>query len=146
MSNSTIKKQFVELAAILEAEENQNKKVKSILPQLLELMTKANSASGASHTFKRDEEGNVTEIFCYYHKEWEVVADVEYGTKKNTATGLNTMCKQGVSNWTKQQRAKKQAESALLADLAAGKVAIEDLPAKQEAIAEAAKEIKPLEL
>lgn len=140
---TTIKKQFVEISNILE--ENKNKKVSTILPQLLELMTKANNASGASHTFHKNDDGEVVAVFCYYHKKWELVSQVEYGTKKNTATGLNTMCKVGVSQWTKQQRLAKKEESSLLTRLSSGEVTIEDLPTLQQELNETKKVIIPRE-
>ena len=96
--STNIKKAYVELYNILEA--NKNKKVSTILPQLVELMT----AKQSQKNFITDEDGNVTHIYCYYHKQWEDISVAEYGAKKSSATGLNSMCKEGVSSWTKQQR------------------------------------------
>ena len=138
-----VKKCYEEIAVLLEA--NENKKVKTIMPQLLELMQKKNNASGLANTFIKDAEGNPIAIFCYYHKRFELVSEVSYGSKKGTATGLNTMCKEGVSNWTKQQRIKKQAEAGLLTKIVDGELTAEDLPTAQAEIAEIAKEIKPRE-
>ena len=70
----------------------------------------------------------MTRVFCYYHKCWEDIATYTYGPKKSTASGLNTMCKEGVSNWTKQQRVAKQERSELLTKLGSGEVSIEGLP------------------
>lgn len=138
-----VKKQFEELHTLLEA--NKNKKVSTILPQLIELMQKKNNASGQANTFMKDEDGNVTHIFCYYHKKWEEVTECEYGSKKGTATGLNTMCKEGVSNWTKQQRAKKQGEAGLLTKVVSGELMPDELPAEQARLLEESKVIKPRE-
>ena len=140
---SNVKKQFEEIYAVLE--ENKNKKVSTILPQLIELMSKKNNASGAANTFIKDDEGNVVAIFCYYHKKWELVSECEYGNKKGTATGLNTMCKEGVSKWTKQQRVKKAAEAELLTKISSGELAVEDIGAAQAEIIETSKEILPRE-
>jgi hypothetical protein len=137
----TIKKQYTELHTFLT--ENSNKKVSTILPELIELMSRKNNSSGQANTFHKDADGNVIAIYCYYHKKWELVADVEYGAKAGTATGLNTMCKEGVSNWTKQQRAKKQAEASLLSLLSAGEMDVSEIGAKQAEIAEDAKVIIP---
>lgn len=136
---STVKKQFEEIYAVLE--ENKNKKVSTILPQLVELMQKKNNASGAANTFIKDNEGNVVAIFCYYHKKWELVTECEYGNKKGTATGLNTMCKEGVSKWTKQQRVKKAQEAELLTKVSSGELAVEDIAVEQARILETSKEI-----
>lgn len=136
-----MKKQFEEIYAVLEA--NQNKKVSSIMPELIKLMARKNNASGQANTFIKNEAGEVTHVFCYYHKLWEEVAKVEYGAKANTATGLNTMCKEGVSNWTKQQRVKKQKEAALLSKVASGEIAVEDIGTIQAELQEEAKTIIP---
>lgn len=138
-----VKKQFEEIYAILE--ENRNKKVATIMPQLIELMSRKSNSSGMANTFLKDESGQVVAVYCYYHKKWEIVADVEYGSKANTATGLNTMCKEGVSNWTKQQRIKKVAEADLLTKVTAGELAVENIGAEREKIAEEAKVIVPRE-
>lgn len=94
----TIKKAFVPLLELLEA--NKNKKVEALLPQILALVT----AKQLDRTFAVNDAGEVTHIYCYYHKKWEALADVEYGAKKHSTHGYNTMCKEGVNAWTKQQR------------------------------------------
>lgn len=109
-----IKKDFQVLVDFLET--NQNKKVATILEQIREMCSQQNTV-----TFKKDAEGNVIEVFCYYHKRWELVSAHEYGKKaSNKATGLNTMCKVGLNQWTKQQSAAKKAREQVLARLAAG--------------------------
>lgn len=115
-----IKKDFVELVAFLET--NKNKKVETILEQLKELCSSKNVMAS---TLRRDEEGNVTHVYCYYHKEWEDVSVIPYGNKYNTASGLNTMCKQGVNQWTKQQRVYKSTIAQIGSDLMEGKITTE---------------------
>jgi len=137
----TVKKQFEEIYALLE--ENQNRKVSTMMPQLIELMQKKNNASGAANTFIKAADGETIIVFCYYHKKWELTSECTYGSKAGTATGLNTMCKEGVSNWTKQQRIKKQAEAGILTKVVAGTLNTEDIPNEQAAIAEESKIIKP---
>jgi hypothetical protein len=138
---TVVKKQFEELYTLLV--DNKNKKVSTVLPQLIELMAKKNNASGKAQTFIKDEDGNVTHVYCYYHKKWEDVTVAEYGSKKGTATGLNTMCKDGVSNWTKQQRAKKQAEAELITKVVNGELLPEDLKSVQDQLIEDSKIIVP---
>jgi hypothetical protein len=140
---TTVKKQYEELYTILEA--NKNKKVSSILPQLIELMSKKNNASGHTSTFIKNEDGDVVAIFCYYHKKWEYVNQVEFGLKKSSSTGYNTMCKEGVSKWTKQQRVKKLQESELLTKVSSGELKVEDIAVEQTRIIEESKEIIPRE-
>ena len=110
---TTVKKSYIELVEFLEA--NQNKKISSIMPQILEMV----SSKTVQQAFITDEDGELS-IFCYYHKKWERVCDVEYGRKSSTKHGYNTMCKEGVSNWTKQQRQAKLAKEALLDSVASG--------------------------
>lgn len=136
-----VKKVFAEVFALLSAEENQNKKVKTILSEVSVLMSKSTNA--VAETTRYDEDGKLTHVFCYYHKEWEDVSECEYGAKKNTKSGLNTMCKLGVSAWTKQQRAKKKAESELLTKLAKKEIEVEDLETLQAEILAASKVIVP---
>lgn len=119
-----IKKAYVELFEVLEA--NQGKKVSTIMPQLLELMTSKSGGGVGGKTFVKDDEGQVTHVFCYYHKKWEAVAECEYGSKAGTATGLNTMCKEGVSAWTKQQRTFAKGKENLLTKLLDGEVTQEE--------------------
>ena len=126
-----IKKQFEEIHNLLLA--NKNRKVSTVLKDIEALMARKNNASGQANAYVT--EGGALVVFCYYHKRWEVVTGtdaVDYGKKANTATGFNTMCKEGVSKWTKQQRTKKLAESELLGRLAAGEVEVADIGAMQE--------------
>tara|TARA_R110002096_G_scaffold308821_1_gene503327 strand:+ start:144 stop:608 length:465 start_codon:yes stop_codon:yes gene_type:complete len=121
---NNVKKAYVEIVELLEL--NKNKKISTILPQILEMV----SAKTASKTFSLDDEGNVVAIYCYYHKCWELVSEVEFGAKASTATGLNTMCKVGVSAWSKQQRDAKKAKEELLASVASGEVEPSELTVK----------------
>lgn len=134
----TIKKAYVELVAFLEA--NENKKVKTILSEL-KAMCEAKNSSGSDtgSTFIKDEDENVVAIYCYYFKRWMPLCDVEFGAKKNTASGFNTMCKSGVSLWTKQQRVAKRAKELLLDQVSSGEITVEQLPELQASIEEARK-------
>ena len=86
-------------------------------------------------TFKKDGDGNVTHVFCYYHKVWEDVSQVEYGKKaSNKATGLNTMCKVGLNQWSKQQRVAQKEKNELLEKMAKGEVTQEEFTQELDAI------------
>lgn len=117
---SNIKKGFVEIHELLMA--NKDLKVKDIMDQLVGLM----ESQQRDKNHYTDENGDLY-IFCYYHKEWELVGQVEYGSKKSTATGYNSMCKIGTNQWTKQQRDFKQSRGELLDKVASGDLEIEDL-------------------
>jgi len=135
---TTIKKDFVSIVAFLE--ENKTKKVSTILEELKGMCSKKTN----DKTFKVDDKGEVTHVFCYYHKQWEAISEVTYGPKKNTASGLNTMCKEGVSNWTKQQRIAKKAKEELLTKIGLGELLVENLQEEQDLIEVERTKIIPL--
>jgi len=125
-----IKKAYQEIVAYLE--DNKDSKVKTILPGVIELASaKTGGGGGGGSTIRKDDKGNVTHIFCYYHKMWEDVSKVEFGKKATSPTGLSNMCKEGTSAWTKQQRTAKKAKEALLDDVANEVVKPGDIAAKQ---------------
>jgi len=115
----TIKKAFIGIHALLLA--SPEKKVKTIMPELVEIMS-AKGAGGGATAIHRNEAGDVVGIMDYYFKVWLPVSHVEFGAKANSASGLNTMCKLGVSLWTKQQRDFKKGKETLLDEVAAGNV------------------------
>lgn len=133
---SNIKKGYTELHALLLA--NVDKKVKSIMP-MLEALMEAQVRDTASR-----ETPYGLEIFCYYHKQWELITQVEYGSKANSTTGYNTMCKIGTNMWTKQQRDKKNAEAKLLEAVRNNEVTVEQLPAMLDKLEQDRLAIKPL--
>ncbi len=130
----TIKKAFIELHALLAA--NEEKKVKSILPEAIEIMS-AKGAGGAASSIHRGEDGNILCIMDYYFKKWLPINFVEFGAKANSASGLNTMCKLGTSLWTKQQREFKKGKETLLELVAAGEVLPTEIQAKLDELEEA---------
>ena len=126
--------------------ENSSRKVSSISEDLLAMVAKLSipKSNGTGKNFIKDAEGNVIAVFCYYHKTWELVEHIPYGKKaSNASTGLNTMCKEGTSNWTKQQKAFKKGESDLLTKLAAGEVDVSDLSALKQDLEDAKQTIVP---
>lgn len=123
-----IKKDYVELVEFLTT--NKNKKVETILEQVREMCSQK-----VETTFKKNEDGNVTHVFCYYHKVWEDVSVVEYGKKaSNKSTGLNTMCKVGLNQWSKQQRVAQKEKNELLEKMVKGEVTQEEFALELEAI------------
>lgn len=133
---TTIKKIYQEVHAILSA--NENKKVKDILPLLEPIM----EAQQRDKNHFEDQHG--LWIFCYYHKEWELTSQVEYGKKANTATGLNSMCKVGTNQWTKQQREFKKFKSELLDKVASGEISADQIEGEIERLEEDKNRIVPL--
>lgn len=142
----TIKKAYADIVAFLE--ENQDKKVRAVLEDVKNMASAKVAREGGS-TFLKDVAGNTVAILDYYFKRWMPLVGekaVEFGVKKNTATGFNTMSKAGTSAWTKQQREAKQAEQNLLAEVSAGNIKPSDIPAKQAEIETARKSIEATEL
>lgn len=138
----TIKKAFVDIVEFLQ--ENEKKTVKSILPDVIEMASaKAGGGSGGGSTFHKNDKGEVVAIRCFYHGLWMSPQVVEFGKKANSSTGYNTMCKEGVSKWTKQQRDAKKAREDLLTKVAASEIEPSKLPAEMEAIEEARKTVIP---
>lgn len=129
---TTIKKVYQEVNALLEA--NKDALVADLMPQLRALMSAKVGGSSIGATHLKDDEGNVIAVYCYYHKKWELVSEHAYGAKANTTTGLNSMCKLGVNQWTTQQRLAKKAKEQLLTKLQSGEIAVEHITAEQEAI------------
>jgi len=116
-----IKKPFVEIVNFLEL--NQHKTVEEILETVYQFAESKKSTT----TVLKSEDGTVIAIYCYYHKQWELLSEVEYGSKVNTVTGLNTMCKVGVSKWTKKQRDSKKSKEDLLTNVAKGDIQVSDI-------------------
>jgi len=117
------KKVFIELVHYLET--NKDLKISDVLKaeEFLELIVAKKNAN----TVLKDLNDNVVAIFCYYHKRWELLSEVEYGSKVSHWSGFNTMCKIGVNKWTKQQAVAKQAKVDLLDSVAEGKVQVADV-------------------
>lgn len=136
----TIKKAFIELHALLVS--NEDKKVKSIIAEAIEIMS-AKGAGGAASSIHRGEDGTILAIMDYYFKKWLPIEFVEYGAKANSASGLNTMCKLGTSLWTKQQREFKKGKETLLEQVAAGDVLPTEIQAELDKLEEARGYVAP---
>lgn len=137
---TNIKVQYKDIIEFLEA--NKGKKVSTIMDEITAMCTAKKGGSNGK-TFIRNDKGEVTHVYCYYHKKWEDVTVAEYGNKKNTATGLNTMCKEGVSSWTKQQRDADKASKALFERVLGGVITNDEVPAERAKIEEARLVVTP---
>lgn len=121
-----IKKVFVELVNFLE--ENKNKKVDTILPQIIEMC----ETKVTTKTFRTNEQGETTEILCWYFKEWMPVE--EFAPKKNTASGYNQMCRAGVRAWTKKQRESEKLKLKLHTQHMNNEITLQELQEKLEKV------------
>lgn len=150
---ANIKKVFTVISTILNA--NLSATVESLMPQLNEVMsakTGGGTSGGKGTTFQKSEDGTVTAVLCYYFKQWMDPRLVDFGTKAGSSTGLNSMCKAGVSAWTKQQAAFRKAKEALLDQVAKGELKPSDidgelakLEAARDAIIDVPAEIQAFE-
>lgn len=130
-------------------EENASRKVSSVLTEVSDMLANIQPAKatrgGNGKNFVKDAEGNVIAVFCYYHKTWELVANVPYGKKaSNASTGLNTMCKQGVSKWTKQQREFVKAKDVVFEQLMSGDITADQAKEQDVILREQLKAIEPI--
>lgn len=142
---ATVKKAYKEVVDFLAA--NKGATVADILDQVIEMCAaKVGTGGGKASTFHRDDEGNVVAIQCYYHKRWFRIDETEFGKKASSASGFNSMSKDGQSKWNKQQAEAKKAEAGLLDQVMAGDLDPADIPAAKEEIAANAKRIEPLYL
>lgn len=137
-----IKKAYQEIISYLEA--NTDLQVEEVLPKVIELSSAKNRGASGGKSFLADANGTVLAIHDYYFKRWmPVVGDelVEFGLKSNSATGLNVMCKLGVSLWTKQQREAKAATAALIPRLESGELDVSEIADARAEIESACNEI-----
>lgn len=123
----SVKKAFLPLHTMLAA-----CAVGTLVSDVMENITELCSAKGAGggSASHRNDAGEVVAVLDYYFKVWLPVDLVEFGAKANSNTGLNTMCKLGVSHWTKQQRLYKLGKEQLLDDVAAQLVEPSDIQSK----------------
>lgn len=143
---STIKKAFQPIMALLATAVSEGTATQDVYDAALELTkAKVGSGGGKATTFIKNDDGVVVAVFCYYHKKWMDPRVAEFGLKASSATGLNSMCKDGVSKWTKAKNAAKTAEAGLLEQVISGDLAAEDVKAEQERIADEAATIIPRE-
>lgn len=139
----TIKKDFqpvMDLFSNVLAVLAQNKVKKSVIEQCtalyndaVDLTANRNSNGSGSKTTAYYQNGKLVAVFCYYHKQWELVEHIEYGNKSGTKTGLNTMCKEGVSAWTKANRKRQKTQDEVVKQLLKGEITNEEAQAFMDA-------------
>lgn len=127
---SGIKKAFLPIVEALRAaiEADPKVKVSSILGDIEALASaKSGAGGGKATTFHRNEAGNIVAVKCYYHQLWMDPRVAEFGEKKSSASGFNSMCKDGMSKWTKQNAAAKKAKEELLLKVQSGEIAADQI-------------------
>lgn len=134
---SGIKKAFLPIVEALHAAMKADPKVKvsAVLADIEALASaKSGAGGGKATTFHRDEAGNVVAIKCYYHGLWMDPRVAEFGEKKSSASGFNSMSKDGMSKWTKQNAAAKKAKEELLLKVQSGEIAAHSIADELAAI------------
>ena len=143
---STIKKAFQPIMTILAAGVAAGTVSQEVHDECLALTAaKVGSGGGKATTFHKNEDGVVVAVKCYFHKLWMDPRVADFGAKASSATGLNSMCKDGVSKWTKAKSDAKKAEANILTRLTAGELDASEIEAEQARIAEEAAVITPRE-
>jgi hypothetical protein len=139
--STLIKKGYTELYSILLKNEDM------LVSEVMELLIPVMETQVRDTAHYTDEDGRLV-VFCYYHKQYEHVDQVPYGSKKNTVTGLNTMCKVGTNQWTKQQRDYTKSADTILSLIESGELAHtkKAIAEKREEFMAIKKRIIPLEV
>jgi hypothetical protein len=125
----SVKKVFQDVVDFLQS--NADAVVSDLMPTIVDMCS---NKRGGDANVLRNSAGEVVAIFCSYHKKWEMLDEVEFGLKTSSVTGYNNMCKEGLSNWTKQQNAAKKASLSILEEVEAGTLAVEDIAKRREEI------------
>lgn len=136
----SIKKAFEPILALLTTALEQNPKVRlsDVIDEVTQLASaKSGAGGGKATTFHRNEAGEVVGIKDYYFGTWMDPRVVEFSPKKSSASGFNSMSKEGTSNWTKQNSAYKKGKEELLEKLASGDIAQGDLAGHLQALEDA---------
>lgn len=136
----SIKKAFAPILSVLTTalEQNPKARVSDIIDEVTALASaKSGSGGGKATTFHRNEAGEVIGIKDYYFGKWMDPRVAEFSPKKSSASGFNSMSKEGTSNWTKQNAAYKKGKEELLEQLAAGTVSQGDLATHLQALEDA---------
>lgn len=125
--------------------------ISDVIDEVITLASaKARSAKGPRERMYIMHEDKPVAVKCYYFQRWMPIVGskaVEFGTKAgNKTTGLNNMCKEGVSNWTKQNKALKDSERNIFAEVKKGNIAPTDIEAKEKAEAKEIKKIAKTDL
>lgn len=115
-----VKKHYQELVDFLQA--NELKQVKTILDTVYSMTEKKRESIA-----RYNDAGEVVEIFCYYHKQWENLSSIEYGIKKGSSTGYNTQCRLGQRAYAKIHRASAEVDKEAIALLISGELRQEEL-------------------
>ena len=141
-----IKKAYQDIVSLLEA--NLEVPVSEVIERVKELSESKRASGGGGSRHMKDTEGTVVAVFDYYFKKWMPLVGaeaVDFGTKASAATGFNSMCKAGVSHWTKQQAAAKKATTQIIDDLESGELDVADIEARRAQIEATRTAIEPVE-
>ncbi len=111
-------------------------KASKVLTDALSALTipKVGGSSDVNDYTVFDKDGNVTHIFCTYHKKWEPVVTVEededgdeidvnlFKINDKTKNGFERECLEGTASWREQSKVFKTTNDAVVADLLEGEI------------------------
>lgn len=140
---ANIKKAFQPIVSLLEA--NPKAKVADILDEVIQLTKAKVGGGGGATSFHALKDGTVVALKCSYHKQYFNPSELEFGKKANTVSGFAPMSKDGTAKWNQQFKVAKEQEADILNRVANGDLAVEDIRAEQERIAEERAAIVPAE-
>lgn len=92
-------------------------------------LTKPKAGGGASDVNDYtvfDSDGNVTHIFCTYHKKWEPIEDAEgeavFKENEKSKNGYARTCNEGEAAWKSQAKTFKTTKDGIVKDLLEGEI------------------------
>ncbi len=124
---------------------HKSERVEDILEKVIDLAS--SNSNGLGKAYIKDSDGPIA-VKCGYFKRWMPLVGtraVEFGIKKSSLSGLNSICKEGSSHWTKQNSTAKNSMNDLLSNVENGSLAAENISAEREKIETARLKIEPTE-
>lgn len=123
----TIKKAFQSVIAFLES--NKDARVSKVLDQVKEMCSAKQGGGTTARSFYKVGEA-VVAARCGFFELWFDPTVVEFGKKAGTASGLNSMCKLGVNEWTSRNNAHKKGREEAFSQFTDNKITAEEFQTK----------------
>lgn len=146
MSTVNIKKAFQPIMSLLAA--NMDATVGDIYTQAESLCAAKSGGGGqAAAVYVKNDAGEdvLVGLHCSYHGLFFKPEEMPFGEKKSSASGFNTMSKDGLAKWTKQLGEFKKAKAEIVDKLKAGELELSDVDEYEATLEEKRQEIVPME-
>lgn len=129
MNNNKIekatKKSYSNIVDYLEAKKGQL--ITDDIMQTIYSLTNQKNSQSSKAIYQDDK---LIAIYCWQHKQFELLDEVEYGLKASSSTGYNTFCKIAVRVWTTKQKMLKAVAVDVLKDVEAKKIDVKEIKAE----------------